>query len=116
MAVLPKHNVSQNSKDLKIRRSKGRGRGPGHRKGTFKARQGDTLWIKKARSQRMLLKKLRSMGKIDRQTFNSYYMRIKGNSFSDKASLLLHLKENGFAVSEAELAEIKAFVKEQYNK
>ena len=108
-----KKNPSINAKLLRIRRQKGRGRGPGHRKGTRKARQGE-LWIKKVRAQRLLLKELRKRGKIDKQTFNTYYMLIKGNSFAHKAALLLHLGEEGIKVSPEELEEINKHIKAQY--
>jgi large subunit ribosomal protein L19e len=114
-ALKPKHNLSLSSKKLKIRRAKGRSRGPGKRKGTRKTRQG-TLWIKRSRSQRLLLKKLRSMGKIDRQVFNKYYMLIKGGTFADKGSILLHLKEDGITVTDEEKKQIAEFAKSSYEK
>ncbi len=112
-AIKAKHNQSANSKLLKIRRSKGRGRGQGRRKGTLKARRGE-LWIKKVRSQRLLLLRLKIMGKLDNAKYNKYYMLIKGNSFSDKASLVLHLREGGVKISDEELKNIKDFMKAQY--
>ncbi len=113
VAIKAKKNVSVNAQILKIRRQKGRGRGPGHRKGTRKARQGE-LWIKKSRAQRTLLKELRTRGKIDKQTFNKYYMLIKGNSFAHKAALLLHLNEEGIKVSPEELNAINEQIRSQY--
>lgn len=111
--IKEKRNISMNAKKLKIRRSKGRGRGPGKRKGTLKAR-GGYMWKKKARSQRMLLKRLKVAGKIDRQTFNKYYRLIKGNSFADKGSMLLHLREEGIQIEGQTLKEINDYIKNQY--
>ena len=104
-----------NSKLLKIRRSKGRGRGPGKRKGTLKARRGER-WIKQVRSQRLLLDRLRSMGKLDNITFNKYYMLVKGNSFPDKASLILHIREGGIKINEEDIKAINDYAKSQYKK
>ncbi len=112
-AIKKKHNVSINAKLLKIRRSKGRGRGPGKRKGTLKARRGER-WIKKVRSQRMLLGRLKSMGKLDNVSFNKYYLLIKGNSFPDKASLILHIREDGIVLKDEELSSINEYIKSQY--
>ncbi len=112
-AMKPKHNVSLSSKKLKIRRAKGRGRGPGKRKGTMKARQG-MGWIKRARSQRLLLKRLRSIGKLDGKTFNTYYMLVKGGTFADKGSLMLHLREDGIMLTEEETKATAEFIKSRY--
>lgn len=90
-----------------------RKRGSGKRKGTRKARQGIS-WTKKVRSQRMLLSRLREMGKIDRRMFRRYYLLVKGNSFPDKRSLLLHLSDEGIAVSDEELKQINEYVRKLY--
>ncbi|MCL5427633.1 MAG: 50S ribosomal protein L19e [Candidatus Marsarchaeota archaeon] len=110
-----KHNLSALSKRLRKRRAKGRSRGPGRRKGTLKARSGKP-WMKRARSQRFLLKKLRGMGKLDRQTFNRYYMLVKGGTYPDKATLLLHLSELGITLTDVERREIAESAKSIYNK
>ncbi len=112
-ALKEKHNLSLSSKELKERRAKGRSRGPGRRKGTRKARRGSP-WIKKVRAQRLLLKKLRSMGKIDKQKFNTYYMLVKGGTYSDKGQLLLHLNEDGVTLNDAERKEIAEHAKNAY--
>ncbi len=110
-----KHNLSLASKELRKRRNKGRSRGPGRRKGTRKARQSLT-WIKRARSQRLMLKKLRAMGKIDRQQFNKYYMLSKGGSYTSKGTLLLHMSEDGIALTDAERKELSEFAKSTYKR
>ncbi|MGC8479242.1 MAG: 50S ribosomal protein L19e [Candidatus Micrarchaeia archaeon] len=114
-AIKQKENKSINSKLLKIRRSKGRGRGQGKRKGTLKARNGEK-WLKKVRSQRFLLLQLKNMGKLDNALYNKYYMLIKGNSFSDKGSLLLHLRERGINITEEESKVIKEQMSARYKK
>jgi large subunit ribosomal protein L19e len=76
-----------------------RKRGAGKRKGSAGARRGRT-WEKKIRSQRMLLKRLKLMGKVDNTRFKRYYLLVKGNAFADKRSLLLHLSDDGIKVNE----------------
>ncbi len=108
-----KHNLSLHGKLLKVKREKGRKRGYGKRRGTAKARAG-RVWEKKVRSQRLLLRKLKEMKKLDNKTFNRFYALIKGNAFPDKRSLLLHLDEQGVKVSEDELKQINEYIKAQY--
>ncbi len=113
-AIPEKHNVSMNSKVLRKKRDEGRRRGPGRRKGTFKARAG-RRWEKKVRSQRMLLRSLKQMKKIDNKTFGKFYGLVKGNAFPDKASLLLHLGEKtGVKLSAEELAKIDEQARARY--
>jgi len=112
-AVKAKHNLSLNSKILKKKREEGRRRGFGRRKGTRKAR-GGISWEKKVRSQRAVLKELKEMGKIDSSNFKKFYLLIKGNAFPDKASLLLHLKENGVELSDDERRKIDEALKIRY--
>lgn len=111
--VKARRNVSMNAKELRIRRGKGRGRGRGKRRGTYEARQGER-WQKQIRSQRMFLSRLKMTGKIDRATFKRYYMLVKGNSFPDKSSLLLHLGEDGIRLSEAEMKGINEYIREKH--
>ncbi|MDE1761620.1 MAG: 50S ribosomal protein L19e [Candidatus Micrarchaeota archaeon] len=113
IALKAKDNVSRRSKILRQKRAEGRKRGPGRRKGTSKARRGST-WEKKVRSQRIFLKQLRMADKLDSKSFRKFYMLIKGNAFNSKASMLLHMKEQGISVSEAEVAKINENIKKMY--
>lgn len=97
----------------KKRVQEGRKRGTGKRKGSANARQG-RKWEKKVRSQRMLLKRLKLMGKVDNTTFKRYYLLVKGNAFADKRSLLLHLSDDGIKVSDDELKQVNEYVKSTY--
>jgi large subunit ribosomal protein L19e len=115
LALKEKRNISMNSKILKERRSKGRRRGQGKRRGTDRARQG-SRWAKKARSQRRLLKKLRSSGKIEGSRFKKYYRLVKGGAFADKASLMLHMNEDGVKVSAEELKAISEEISKEYKR
>jgi large subunit ribosomal protein L19e len=97
----------------KKRVKEGRKRGAGKRKGSAKARQG-RKWEKKVRSQRILLKRLKLMGKVDNTTFKRYYLLVKGNAFPDKRSLLLHLSDDGIKVSDEEIKQVNEYVKSTY--
>lgn len=88
-------------------------RGPGKRRGSSKARRG-RVWEKKVRSQRMLLKRLKLMKKVDSATFKRYYLLVKGNAFPDKRSLLLHLSDDGIKVSDEEVKQINEYAKSTY--
>jgi large subunit ribosomal protein L19e len=114
-AVKAKHNVSMNSKILRKKRSEGRRRGVGRRRGSRKAR-GGISWEKKVRVQRAMLKELKHMGKLDSANFNRFYMLVKGNSFHDKASLLLHLKDHGINISDDEKKIVDAAMKKRYER
>ncbi len=107
-AVKRKREVYKRVKPVK------RKRGTGKRKGTNKARLGGSPWKKKARSQRMLLKRLREMGKIDGAVFRRYYLHVKGNIFPDKRSLLLHLGDEGIKVSDEELKQISEYMRDAH--
>ncbi len=111
----PKHNLSLHGKILKQKRVKGRKRGPGKRKGTYKARAGRS-WERQVRSQRYLLRRLKEIGKIDTKTFKRFYALIKGNAFPDKRSLVLHLNNEGVSLSQEELKQIEEYIKETYYK
>ncbi len=108
-----KHNISANSKIMRKKREEGRRRGLGRRKGTLKARTG-SRWEKKVRSQRIMLRKLREMQKLDNKSFHRFYKLIKGNAFADKASLLLHLRDEGIKISDEEVAKISESMKAMY--
>ncbi len=112
-ALKEKHNVSARSKLLKQKRSEGRSRGPGLRRGTRKARAGIS-WEKKVRSQRFVLKRLKEMGKLDTVMFNKMYGLVKGGTYASKAAMLLHLKEEGITLTEQETAKINEAFKAQY--
>jgi large subunit ribosomal protein L19e len=107
-AIKKKREVFKRSEPAK------RKRGTGKRKGTNKARLGGSPWKKKARSQRALLKKLREMRRIDGAVFRKYYLLVKGNTFPDKRSLLLHLEDEGIKVSEDELKQINEYIRGTY--
>lgn len=106
-AIKPKWELHKPAKQEK------RKRGRGKRRGSAKARRG-RVWEKKVRSQRLLIKRLKYMKKVDNATFKRYYLLIKGNQFPDKRSLLLHLSDEGIKVSEDELKQINEYAKSAY--
>ncbi len=68
----------------------GRRRGQGSKKGTSVSQK--TLWIQKIRSQRKLLRALKS--RVAKGEFRKVYKMIKGNAFKNKHALSTYLKEN----------------------
>lgn len=110
-ALKMKHNISRNAKELRKKRAEGRRRGFGRRKGTMKARGGIT-WEKKVRSQRMLLHELKD--KLESKDYMRFYKLIKGNAFANKASLLLHMKDEGIKISDEELKGAEKRISDSY--
>jgi len=96
----PKSRFKQRIKEEKEQKRKGRKRGPGSRKGTKKTRiKQKQNWMNKIRAQRKLLKKLLKEGKIQKQPLiKKIYLKIKGNQFKSKRTLLNYLKENNLLI------------------
>ena len=91
--IIQKKNVSVHSrfranKRLEEKR-KGRHMGIGKRRGTKNARMPEKImWIRKQRTLRRLLKKYRSMEKIDSTLYKELYLLAKGNMFKNKKVLI----------------------------
>ncbi len=112
-AIPAKHNASTNSKILRRKRSEGRRRGIGMRRGTLKARQG-RVWEKKVRSQRKFIKQLKLMKIIDNRQFNELYGHVKGNMYANKQSLIIHLSDQGIKITEQQMKQINEEIRKQY--
>lgn len=113
LALKEKHNISMNSKSMRKKRAEGRQRGIGRRKGSAHARGGIT-WEKKVRSQRLLLSELKKMKKLDSKQFMRFYLLVKGNSFANKASLVLHMKDQGISLGDEEMKKVEEKIRSYY--
>lgn len=72
-----------------IKRKVGRRTGQGSRKGKTNARLAKKRkWIRKIRSQRIVLRELKSEGKITVSDYRLLYRKSKGGQFRSKAHLL----------------------------
>ncbi len=98
-ALQEKHNLSRYGKSLKKKRAVGRSRGPGRKKGTYKARTG-MLYKRKVRAQRRIISALKEQGVIDNELFKRFYALVKGGTFATKVQLINHIKGTGVKIDE----------------
>ncbi len=77
------------ARKLRIKKKKGRRRGPGSRKGAPGARlDPKKAWMRKIRAIRRLLKRLREKGVIDRKTYRKLYRQAKGGHIRSKSHVM----------------------------
>jgi large subunit ribosomal protein L19e len=72
----------------KIKKSKGKRKSVGSRKGGANVRrQFEREWVFRVRKQREYIKSLRAKGVIDAETYRALYLKVKGGVFSSLSSL-----------------------------
>lgn len=78
---------------IRARIRRGRRRGPGSRKGARKARLNpENLWPAKVRALRSFLRYLRDRRIISRSVYRELYLKVKGGTFQDVASLKRYIE------------------------
>lgn len=98
-----KVNSKAHARELAEGRAKGRRTGLGRRKGTKEARlSSKDIWIKRIRSMRSCLKKLKEDGYIVGEEYRQYYVQAKGNLFKNKNIMLAAIEKR-----KAEIARMK---------
>lgn len=86
------------TRKAKRQKAKGRRRGLGSRKGKFNARlRGKTTWMNKIRTQRELLKELKTKEIITNKSFRDLYVKAKGGFFRSKRHIKLYIDEHKLA-------------------
>ena len=81
----------------RTQKAKGRRTGHGSRKGRAGARgeNSKTLWVNKVRLQRRFAAALKDSNKVDKETYNDLYRKIKGGFFRSKSHIIVYLEEKG---------------------
>lgn len=78
---------------LKLKKSRGKRKSAGSRKGAAGARRRpEKEWVHRVRKQREYIKKLRASGVIDSKTYRVLYLKIKGGVFPSLSSLKNYVK------------------------
>ncbi len=84
------------ARERAMKKSLGRRKGHGSRKGAKGARSGKKrLWITKIRALRRRLRELRDEGHVDRTTYRRLYIKAKGGEFRSIAHLNEFIKAKG---------------------
>ena len=82
------------ARHIHAQKVEGKRKGHGSRKGTRKARDDSKeIWMNKVRSQRKLLRELKSENLVSNETFKDLYSKVKGGFFRNKRHIKLYLGE-----------------------
>lgn len=80
-----RHNSRGKARARAAAKNKGRHMGPGKRKGTKNARLSErTIWIKKIRAMRTVLKEMKLKGELVGEEYRHYKQQAKGNLFKNR--------------------------------
>lgn len=97
-AVFKRQAVSPGRSKAELRqarRKKGRGRGPGSRRGSaFATITSKERWMSRVRKQRALLKHFRPL--LPEGVYRKVYRMVKGSAFRDAARLQAYLRAQGY--------------------
>jgi large subunit ribosomal protein L19e len=105
-ALPMKKNMSVHGAALSVKRSRGRSRGVGTKKGTKGARQG-VDYKTKIRAQRRIIKALKSDNTIDNAMFKKLYALVKGGTFANKITLIHRISSEGVKLSEERIEQLR---------
>ncbi|MEM3841424.1 MAG: 50S ribosomal protein L19e [Candidatus Micrarchaeaceae archaeon] len=105
-AVKAKKNLSMSGRIRKARRKLGRSRGPGRKRGSAKARS-SIGHMRRMRSQRRILRELKSSNYIDNQMYKRFYALVKGGTFQTKATLINHIISTGVKIDQEKIKSLK---------
>lgn len=98
-------------------KTKGRHTGFGKRKGTKEARlSAKTLWIRRLRVLRRLLKKYRAAKKIDKHLYRLLYLKVKGNVYRNRRVLMEAIHKMKAEKSREKAIEDQLLAKRMRNK
>jgi large subunit ribosomal protein L19e len=77
-----------------IQKRKGRGKGPGRKKGKKGARTNKKEdWMNRVRSQRKIIKSLKDKKQISNKDYRTLYLKSKGGFFRSKRHIIMYMEE-----------------------
>ncbi|QQG39241.1 MAG: 50S ribosomal protein L19e [Candidatus Woesearchaeota archaeon] len=84
---------------IKLQKRKGRRKGQGSRKGTFKARTDiKSVWISRLRIQRAFIRNLKEKNLITSKDYKTLMLKAKGGFFRSKRHIKIYLGEHNLII------------------